>query len=80
MDNTYGTNASSGWGTQGHKFNDLLGSDQADFQFTDGKGNVVLDFVADYVSQGSSMTLPDGTTVTYPSGYGTPRHRAATAS
>ena len=57
VDNTYGTNASSGWGTQGHTFNDLLGSDQADFQFTDGKGNVVLDFLADYVSQGSSLTL-----------------------
>ena len=54
VDNTYGTNASSGWGTQGHKFSDLLGSDQADFQFTDSKGNVVLDFMADYVSQGSS--------------------------
>ena len=70
VDNTYGTNASSGWGTQGHSFNDLLGSDGADFQFTDSKGNVVLDFLADYVSQGSSLTL-GGTTVSYPSGYGT---------
>ena len=70
VDNTYGTNASSGWGTQGHSFNDLLGSDQADFQFTDSKGNVVLDFLADYISQGSSLTL-GGTTVSYPSGYGT---------
>ena len=71
VDNTYGTNASSGWGSHGHTFNDLLGSDQADFQFTDAKGNVVLDFLADYVSQGSTQTLPDGTTVSYPSGYGT---------
>ena len=38
-------------GTQA-TFND--GSDQADFQFTDSKGNVVLDFLADYVSQGSA--------------------------
>ena len=57
VDNTYGTNASSGWGTQGHSFNDLLGSDQADFQFIDGKGNVVLDFLADYVSSTSSRPL-----------------------
>ncbi len=61
VNNTYGTNASAGWGTQGHKFSDLLGSDQADFQFTDSKGNVVLDFLADYVSASSS----------FPSGYGT---------
>ncbi len=60
VNNTYGTNASAGW-TSGHKFSDLLGSDQADFQFTDSKGNVVLDFLADYVSASSK----------FPSGYGT---------
>ncbi len=71
VDNTYGTNASSGWGTHGHTFSDLTGSDGADFQFIDSRGNTVLQFEADYVSQGSSMTLPNGTTVNYPSGYGT---------
>jgi hypothetical protein len=70
-DNTYGTSASPGWGKGGHKFNDLIGSDQAEFRFTDGKGNVVLDFDADYVSHVSSLHLPSGTTVNYPSGYGT---------
>jgi uncharacterized repeat protein (TIGR01451 family) len=60
VDNTYGTNASAGW-TQGHKFSDLTGSDEAEFLLYDGKGNEVLDFDFDYISQSSS----------YPSGYGT---------
>ena len=70
-DNTYGTSASAGWGKGGHKFNDLIGSDKAEFRFTDAKGNVVLDFNADYVSKVSSLKLPSGATVNYPSGYGT---------
>ena len=57
VDNTYGTNASSGWGTQGHKFSDLLGSDQADFQFFAGRATPVLDFLADYVSASSSLPV-----------------------
>lgn len=69
VDNTYGTNASAGW-TRGHKFTDLVGSDMATFKFTDGAGNVVLQFKADYVSAATSATFPSGT-VSYPSGYGT---------
>jgi uncharacterized repeat protein (TIGR01451 family) len=63
VDNTYGTNASAGWGTKGHKFTDLTGSDQAEFQFTNKAGNVILDFDADYVSAAPTSQ--------YPSGYGT---------
>ncbi len=58
-DNTYGTNA-IGWGTKGHKLNDLLGSDKANFVFKDKNGTVILDFNLDYISQSSS----------FPSGYG----------
>src|SRR5262249_55973792 len=47
VDNTYGTNVSAGY-SKGHKFSDLTGSDAAEFKFTDGKGNVVLQFDADY--------------------------------
>src|SRR5262249_49448038 len=48
VDNRYGTNATAatGW-PKGHSFSQLLGSDAAEFQFTDGNGNVVLDFLAD---------------------------------
>jgi hypothetical protein len=60
VDNTYGTNA-VGWGSMGHKFDDLVGSDQCLFQFFDAKTNTVLEFACDYVSQSS----------TFPSDYGT---------
>lgn len=53
-DNTYGANASSGWGTHGHKFSDLTGSDQAWFFFYDTKGNAVLEDDEDYISQASA--------------------------
>ncbi len=74
VDNTYGTNASSGWGSMGHSFNDLLGSDQADFQFfsTGSTTTPVLNLVADYVSQSSTVTFGGAAgTLSYPSGYGT---------
>jgi hypothetical protein len=48
-DNSYGTTA-VGWGSKGHKFNDLTGSDKAEFIFKDKNGNVVLDFFLDYIS------------------------------
>jgi hypothetical protein len=72
VDNRYGTNATAatGW-PGGHKFNDLLGSDAAEFQFTDGNNKVVLDFLADYISQATSAKFGDGITISYPSGYGT---------
>jgi|GEM_PF-3069764 len=61
IDNTYGSTTSGGWLGQHNNFANHLGSDSAEFQFTDGDGNVVLDFNADYVSQSKQ----------YPSGYGT---------
>lgn len=59
IDNTYGTNASSTW-CGGHTFSSFLTGNKAEFQFFDGKGNLVLDFYADYLSPSSS----------FPSGYG----------
>ena len=38
-------------GKGGHSFRNLLGSDQAQFVFRDGNGDVVLDFVLDYISE-----------------------------
>ena len=64
-------NAATGWGSKGHKFSDLTGSDEATFQFTDKTGKVVLSFQEDYISQATSATFGDGVTIHYPSGYGT---------
>ena len=55
VDNTYGDN-SIGWGPAApsgkrHNFKDLLGSDKAQFVFTDGSGNAVLDVTMDYISE-----------------------------
>ena len=58
VDNTYGKNA-IGWGKdvapsgKNHNFEDLLGSDKAEFVFTDGLGQVVLDLTMDYISEAS---------------------------
>lgn len=57
VDNTYGVNA-IGWGSEApsgknHKFGDLKGSDKAQFAFTDGDGNLVLDVIMDYFSETS---------------------------
>ncbi|MEN6545485.1 MAG: SdrD B-like domain-containing protein [Armatimonadia bacterium] len=59
-DNTYG-NTASGWGSKGHTFNNLVGSDKAQFRVTDANGNVVMEFYLDYITASSL----------YPSGYGT---------
>ncbi|MEN6644962.1 MAG: SdrD B-like domain-containing protein [Armatimonadia bacterium] len=59
-DNTYG-NTASGWGSKGHTFNNLVGSDKAQFRVTDASGNVVMEFYLDYITASSL----------YPSGYGT---------
>ena len=56
-DNSYGVNA-VGWGTQGHKFNDLVGSDHAGFQIVDPSGVVRLSFNVDYIS--ADATAPSG--------------------
>ena len=63
VDNSYGDN-SIGWADDSlsgkhHNFTDLVGSDAAEFQFTNGDGEVVLDFMLDYISD----------TITAPSGY-----------
>jgi hypothetical protein len=47
----------------GHKFSDLTGSDEAQFQIFDANGNKTLDFDFDCISSASTSI--------YPSGYGT---------
>lgn len=59
-DNSYGTNV-VGWGAKSHTFNNLVGSDKAQFVFYNGLGAKVLDIIVDYIS------VKAGT----PSGYGT---------
>ncbi len=59
VDNTYGEN-SVGWGKdvapsgKNHNFGDLTDSDDAQFRIYDGDGDVVLDFVLDYMSPSDS--------------------------
>jgi hypothetical protein len=48
-DNSYGTNA-VGWGTKGHTFGNLTGSDKAEFAITNGAGQTVLQFALDYIT------------------------------
>ena len=53
FDNSYGANA-IGWGAsahsgKNHKFQELIGSDDAQFVFTDDDGNTVLDITVDYL-------------------------------
>ena len=58
VDNTYGDN-SIGWGKgvapsgKNHNFKDLVGSDKAQFVFTDALGGVVLDITMDYIHETS---------------------------
>ena len=70
-DNTYGSNSSPTWANAGtqNQFSNLLSGNAAEFQFTDTNGNVVLDFLCDYLSAASSATFGNGK-VSYPSGYG----------
>lgn len=60
VDNTYGTNA-IGWGTKGHTFGNLTGSDHLQLALFDGTGAKKIEFKIDYI------TTKSGT----PSGYGT---------
>src|ERR1043166_4715768 len=70
-DNTYGTGA-IGWGAiGGHKFGDLTGSDKLEFRVFAKDGSVVIDLYVDCISQASSVTLANGSTINYPAGYGT---------
>jgi hypothetical protein len=59
-DNSYGANA-VGWGTKGHTFGNLVGSDKAQFIIKDNSGNTVMNFYFDYISAKSGT----------PSGYDT---------
>jgi hypothetical protein len=56
VDNTYGTNA-IGW-PNGHKFNDLVGSDHVELSLLDKSGTKRMDFKVDYISQ--TNTAPSG--------------------
>jgi hypothetical protein len=59
-DNSYGTSA-VGWGTKGHTFGNLVGSDKAQFVIKDNSGNTTMSFYFDYISAKSGT----------PSGYDT---------
>jgi hypothetical protein len=50
VDNTYGANA-IGWGTRGHTFKDLVGSDHAELALFDGDKKLVSMFDIDYITQ-----------------------------
>ena len=69
-DNSYGANA-IGWGTKGHTFKDLHNSDNLQFQFKNSGGQVVLDFVSDYITTtpGNTLTTPAGVIIQTPSHY-----------
>jgi hypothetical protein len=58
VDNTYGANASRAWGTKGHKFRDLVGSDHLALGFRDATGATLLSARFDYISQ--SAATPSG--------------------
>src|SRR4029079_7446446 len=47
--NSYGVNA-VGWGSKGHTFGNLVGSDHAGFSVVNPSGTAVLDFNIDYIS------------------------------
>ncbi|MBI3537664.1 MAG: hypothetical protein HY070_08925, partial [Chloroflexi bacterium] len=57
VDNTYGTNA-IGWGTKGHTFSDLTGSDHVQLALYNGNNSKSMEFKVDYIS--SSNTVPSG--------------------
>jgi hypothetical protein len=62
-DNSYGTGSDPAWGSKGHTFSNLLGSDKLNVVINDG--TVKYDFILDYISAGSR------TAVATPSGYDT---------
>jgi hypothetical protein len=61
IDNTFGSNSAKDWGRSGHSFGNMVAANAAEFQFFDGRGNLILDFTADYLSPNSKC----------PSGFGT---------
>jgi hypothetical protein len=56
VDNTYGTGA-IGWGTKGHKFDDLVKSDYLQLALYDSIGALKMEFQVDYIDR---ITLPPG--------------------
>lgn len=48
VDNTYGTSA-IGWGTKGHTWKDLLGSDHAELELFDNNHTMVMQMKLDYI-------------------------------
>ena len=61
VDNTYGTNA-VGWGSSGHTFAQLVGSDHLQLQLLDKAGTVKLHLKIDYITLSTVSAQ-------YPSGY-----------
>jgi hypothetical protein len=57
VDNSYGA-TSIGWGSHGHKYSELVGSDHAELAFLDKVGTTVLAFKLDYIS--ISAAAPSG--------------------
>ncbi len=57
VDNTYGTNA-IGWGSKGHKFSDLTGSDHVQLALYNGSNAKSMEFKVDYLT--ASNTVPSG--------------------
>lgn len=53
VDNTFGTTA-IGWGSKGHKFGDLVGSDDLEMTLYDKNNKKVLAFVQDYLTATSA--------------------------
>jgi hypothetical protein len=59
VDNTYGANA-IGWGTKGHTFKDLVGSDHAELSLFDGGSALVSMFDLDYITANSASACGYG--------------------
>lgn len=59
VDNTYGVNA-IGWGTKGHTFKDLVGSDHAELSLFDGTLTMVSMFDIDYITANSTSACAYG--------------------
>ncbi len=59
VDNTYGVNA-IGWGTRGHTFKDLVGSDHAQLSLFDAGKTMVSQFNLDYITADSSAACGYG--------------------
>ena len=59
VDNTYGANA-IGWGTKGHTFKDLVGSDHAELSLFDGTPTLVSMFDIDYITSNTASACAYG--------------------